>query len=161
MFLGFVVILLVVRANVRVIEQTQAYVVERLGTFHAVWKAGRLRFTIPLIDRVVCIVPLGEQALDLSPSEPVVTKDGVTVQIGMTVYFEVTDPEMYTYGVKDLGPAMEPFAGIALRNMAGETEQDQMLPSYGAISAKVCAVLCKTADSWGVRVNRVELKSCT
>ena len=147
----------VVAANVRVVQQSRAFVVERLGAFQAVWSVG-LHFKIPFIERVVKNVSLKEQVVDFAP-QPVITKDNVTMQIDTVVYFQITDPKLYTYGVEHPMSAIENLTATTLRNIIGDLELDQALTSRDHINTKMRAILDEATDPWGIKVNRVELKS--
>jgi regulator of protease activity HflC (stomatin/prohibitin superfamily) len=150
-------VLLFVAANIKVVQQARAYVIERLGVFHKVWKSG-LHFKIPFIERISKIVSLKEQVVDFPP-QPVITKDNVTMQIDTVVYFEITDPKLYTYGVERPLNAIEMLAATSLRNLVGELELDQTLTSRDTINSKLRVILDEATDPWGIKVNRVELKS--
>ena len=147
----------VVAANVRVVQQSRAFVVERLGAFQSVWGVG-LHFKIPFIERVVKNVSLKEQVVDFAP-QPVITKDNVTMQIDTVVYFQITDPKLYTYGVEHPMSAIENLTATTLRNIIGDLELDQALTSRDHINTKMRAILDEATDPWGIKVNRVELKS--
>jgi len=147
----------VVAANVRVVQQSRAFVVERLGAFQSVWSVG-LHFKIPFIERVVKNVSLKEQVVDFAP-QPVITKDNVTMQIDTVVYFQITDPKLYTYGVEHPMSAIENLTATTLRNIIGDLELDQALTSRDHINTKMRAILDEATDPWGIKVNRVELKS--
>ena len=152
-----VVLLLVLIKNVVVVRQSRAYVIERLGAFHAVWGVG-IHFKLPFIERVAKVVSLKEQVVDFAP-QPVITKDNVTMQIDTVVFFEITDPKLYTYGVEHPMPAIENLTATTLRNIIGELELDQSLTSRDVINTKMRAILDEATDPWGIRVNRVELKN--
>ncbi|MBQ1410801.1 MAG: SPFH/Band 7/PHB domain protein [Oscillospiraceae bacterium] len=143
--------------RIRVVKQSQAYVIERLGAFHAVWPVG-LHFLTPFIDRIARIVSLKEQVLDYPP-QPVITKDNVTMQIDTVVYFQITDPRLYAYGVEQPMMAMETLTATTLRNIIGDLELDQTLTSRDVINTKMRAILDEATDPWGIKVNRVELKN--
>ena len=143
--------------NVVVVRQSRAYVIERLGAFHAVWGVG-IHFKIPFIERVAKVVSLKEQVVDFAP-QPVITKDNVTMQIDTVIFFEITDPKLYTYGVEHPMPAIENLTATTLRNIIGELELDQSLTSRDVINTKMRAILDEATDPWGIRVNRVELKN--
>jgi regulator of protease activity HflC (stomatin/prohibitin superfamily) len=132
-------------------------VVERLGAFHAVWGVG-IHFKIPFLERVAKVVSLKEQVVDFAP-QPVITKDNVTMQIDTVVFFEITDPKLYTYGVEHPMPAIENLTATTLRNIIGELELDQSLTSRDIINAKMRSILDEATDPWGIRINRVELKN--
>ncbi|MBE6956723.1 MAG: SPFH/Band 7/PHB domain protein [Oscillospiraceae bacterium] len=152
-----VLVLIVLAANIRVVQQSRAYVVERLGAFQAVWGVG-LHFKIPLIERIVKNVSLKEQVVDFAP-QPVITKDNVTMQIDTVVYFQITDPKLYAYGVEYPMSAIENLTATTLRNIIGDLELDQALTSRDHINTKMRAILDEATDPWGIKVNRVELKS--
>ena len=152
-----VLALLVVARNVRVVQQSQAYVVERLGAFNVVWNVG-VHLKIPFVERVASRVSLKEQVLDYPP-QPVITKDNVTMQIDTVVYFQITDPKLYTYGVEYPMVAMETLTATTLRNIIGDLELDQTLTSRDVINTKMRAILDEVTDPWGIKVNRVELKN--
>ena len=152
-----VLALLVVARNVRVVQQSQAYVVERLGAFNVVWNVG-VHLKIPFVERVASRVSLKEQVLDYPP-QPVITKDNVTMQIDTVVYFQITDPKLYTYGVEQPMVAMETLTATTLRNIIGDLELDQTLTSRDVINTRMRAILDEATDPWGIKVNRVELKN--
>ena len=152
-----VVLLIVIISNIVVVQQSKAYVIERLGAFQAVWGVG-LHVKIPFIDRIARRVNLKEQVLDYPP-QPVITKDNVTMQIDTVVYFQITDPKLYTYGVERPMTAMETLTATTLRNIIGDLELDQTLTSRDIINTKMRAILDEATDPWGIKVNRVELKN--
>ena len=156
-FALIVIIFIIAIANIQVVQQSRAYVVERLGAFHAVWGVG-LHFKIPFIDRIVRRVTLKEQVHDYPP-QPVITKDNVTMQIDTVVYFQITDPKLYCYGVEQPMTAMETLTATTLRNIIGDLELDQTLTSRDVINTKMRAILDEATDPWGIKVNRVELKN--
>ena len=143
--------------NIAVVQQSRAYVIERLGAFQGVWGVG-LHFKVPFIDRVTRKVSLKEQVLDYPP-QPVITKDNVTMQIDTVVYFQITDPKLYTYGVEQPMMAMETLTATTLRNIIGDLELDQTLTSRDVVNTKMRAILDEATDPWGIKVNRVELKN--
>ena len=151
------VILFIIISNIFVVQQSRAYVVERLGAFHAVQGVG-MHFKMPFIDRIARRVSLKEQVLDYPP-QPVITKDNVTMQIDTVVYFQITDPKLYTYGVEMPMAAMETLTATTLRNIIGDLELDQTLTSRDIINTKMRAILDEATDPWGIKVNRVELKN--
>ena len=154
----FLVIVLVILARcIRVVQQSKAYVIERLGAFHTVWSVG-LHFKIPFIDRILKVISLKEQVADFPP-QPVITKDNVTMQIDTVLYFQVTDPKLYAYGVENPMNAIENLTATTLRNIIGELELDQSLTSRDIINARMRAILDEATDPWGIKVNRVELKN--
>ena len=152
-----VVILALIVANIQIVQQSKAYVIERLGAFHSVWGVG-LHFKLPFIERVVKKVSLKEQVADFDP-QPVITKDNVTMQIDTVIYFQITDPKLYTYGVEYPMSAIENLTATTLRNIIGELELDQSLTSRDTINAKMRSILDEATDPWGIKVNRVELKN--
>jgi len=152
-----VVILAIVISNIYVVQQSRAYVIERLGGFHAVQGVG-LHFKVPFIDRIARRVSLKEQVLDYPP-QPVITKDNVTMQIDTVVYFQITDPKLYAYGVEQPMAAMETLTATTLRNIIGDLELDQTLTSRDVVNTKMRAILDEATDPWGIKVNRVELKN--
>ena len=152
-----VLVLILIVSNIHVVRQSKAYVVERLGAFHAVWGVG-LHLKLPFIERVVKKVSLKEQVADFDP-QPVITKDNVTMQIDTVIYFQITDPKLYTYGVEYPMSAIENLTATTLRNIIGELELDQSLTSRDTINAKMRAILDEATDPWGIKVNRVELKN--
>ena len=152
-----VLVLLIVVRNIYVVQQSKAYVIERLGAFHSVWGVG-LHLKVPFIERVVKKVSLKEQVADFDP-QPVITKDNVTMQIDTVIYFQITDPRLYTYGVEYPMNAIENLTATTLRNIIGELELDQSLTSRDTINAKMRTILDEATDPWGIKVNRVELKN--
>jgi len=152
-----IVVLLVLAANIRVVPQSRAYVIERLGAFQGVWAVG-LHFKIPFIERVSKNVSLKEQVVDFAP-QPVITKDNVTMQIDTVIYFQITDPKLYTYGVENPMSAIENLTATTLRNIIGDLELDQTLTSRDHINTKMRSLLDEATDPWGIKVNRVELKN--
>ena len=161
---AFIVIALVIVAvvalvllNVRVVPQSKAYVIERLGTYFATWETG-LHVKIPFIDRIAKVVSLKEQVVDFKP-QPVITKDNVTMQIATVVFYQITDPKLYTYGVESPISAIENLSATTLRNIIGEMELDSTLTSRDTINAKIRVILDEATDPWGIKVNRVELKN--
>ncbi len=152
-----VLILVVIVRNIYVVQQSKAYVVERLGAFHSVWGVG-LHLKLPFVERVVKKVSLKEQVADFDP-QPVITKDNVTMQIDTVIYFQITDPKLYTYGVEYPMNAIENLTATTLRNIIGEMELDQSLTSRDVINAKMRSILDEATDPWGIKVNRVELKN--
>ena len=161
--MGLVILILIVLAfliliaNIAVVQQSRAYVVERLGAFHSVWGVG-MHFKFPFIDRIARRVSLKEQVLDYPP-QPVITKDNVTMQIDTVVYFQITDPKLYCYGVEQPMMAMETLTATTLRNIIGDLELDQTLTSRDVINTRMRAILDDATDPWGIKVNRVELKN--
>ena len=152
-----VLVLIVIVRNIYVVQQSRAYVIERLGAFSAVWTVG-MHFKVPFVERVAKKVSLKEQVLDYPP-QPVITKDNVTMQIDTVVYFQITDPKLYAYGVEHPMMAMETLTATTLRNIIGDLELDQTLTSRDVINTKMRAILDEATDPWGIKVNRVELKN--
>ena len=152
-----ILILAVIVSCIQIVQQSKAYVIERLGAFHSVWGVG-MHFKLPFIERVVKKVSLKEQVADFDP-QPVITKDNVTMQIDTVVYFQITDPKLYTYGVEYPMSAIENLTATTLRNIIGELELDQSLTSRDTINAKMRSILDEATDPWGIKVNRVELKN--
>ena len=156
--IGFVVLIaIIVISNIAVVQQSHAYVIERLGAFNSVWGVG-LHFKVPFIDRIAKRVSLKEQVHDYPP-QPVITKDNVTMQIDTVVYFQITDPKLYAYGVEHPMAAMETLTATTLRNIIGDLELDQTLTSRDIINTKMRSILDEATDPWGIKVNRVELKN--
>ena len=156
--IGFIaIVFLIIISNIQVVQQSKAYVIERLGAFREVWGVG-LHFKVPFIDRVARRVNLKEQVHDYPP-QPVITKDNVTMQIDTVVYFQITDPKLYCYGVEQPMTAMETLTATTLRNIIGDLELDQTLTSRDVINTKMRAILDEATDPWGIKVNRVELKN--
>ena len=153
----FVLFLVIIISNIAVVQQSRAYVIERLGAFQTVWGVG-LHFKVPFIDRIARRVSLKEQVLDYPP-QPVITKDNVTMQIDTVVYFQITDPKLYAYGVEQPMAAMETLTATTLRNIIGDLELDQTLTSRDVVNTKMRAILDEATDPWGIKVNRVELKN--
>ena len=154
---AIVVLLILVISNIAIVQQSYAYVIERLGAFHKVWSVGP-HIKVPFIDRIARRVSLKEQVLDYPP-QPVITKDNVTMQIDTVVYFQITDPKLYTYGVEHPMAAMETLTATTLRNIIGDLELDQTLTSRDVVNTKMRAILDEATDPWGIKVNRVELKN--
>ena len=152
-----VVILALIIANIQIVQQSRAYVVERLGAFRAVWGVG-LHVKLPFFERVVKKVSLKEQVADFPP-QPVITKDNVTMQIDTVIYFQITDPKLYTYGVEHPMNAIENLTATTLRNIIGDMELDQSLTSRDVINSRMRSILDEATDPWGIKVNRVELKN--
>ena len=161
--MGFVILaiigiaFIVIITNISVVQQSRAYVIERLGAFHSVWGVG-MHFKVPFIDRIARRVSLKEQVLDYPP-QPVITKDNVTMQIDTVVYFQITDPKLYAYGVEQPMAAMETLTATTLRNIIGDLELDQTLTSRDVVNTKMRSILDEATDPWGIKVNRVELKN--
>ena len=157
-FLGIlVVVLAIVAANIKIVPQSKAYVIERLGAYSATWQTG-FHVKVPFFERVAKIVSLKEQVVDFDP-QPVITKDNVTMQIDTVVFFQITDPKLYTYGVERPISAIENLTATTLRNIIGELELDATLTSRDTINAKIRVILDEATDPWGIKVNRVELKN--
>lgn len=156
--LVFLILIVIVR-NINVVQQSRAYVIERLGAFSKVWQVG-IHFKVPFIERVAKKVSLKEQVLDYPP-QPVITKDNVTMQIDTVVYFQITDPKLYTYGVESPMDAIENLTATTLRNIIGELELDESLTSREHINSKIRLVLDEATDPWGIKINRVEVKNIT
>ena len=152
-----VIALIIVATNIRVVQQARAVVVERLGAYQQTWGVG-LHFKIPFIDRIAKTVSLKEQVVDFPP-QPVITKDNVTMQIDTVIYFQITDPKLYTYGVEHPLTAIENLSATTLRNIIGELELDQTLTSRDIINTKMRGILDEATDPWGIKINRVELKN--
>ena len=152
-----IILFIIVISNIQVVQQSKAYVIERLGAFQTVWGVG-IHFKFPFIDRVARRVSLKEQVLDYPP-QPVITKDNVTMQIDTVVYFQITDPKLYAYGVEQPMAAMETLTATTLRNIIGDLELDQTLTSRDVVNTKMRAILDEATDPWGIKVNRVELKN--
>ena len=153
----FLIAIAILIKNIRVVQQAKAFVVERLGAYQTTWHVG-LHFKIPFIERVAKVVSLKEQVVDFPP-QPVITKDNVTMQIDTVIYFQITDPKMYTYGVEHPLTAIENLTATTLRNIIGELELDQTLTSRDIINSKMRSILDEATDPWGIKVNRVELKN--
>ena len=152
-----VILLLLIVRNIRVVQQANAYVIERLGAYSTTWTVG-LHIKIPFIERVAKVVTLKEQVADFLP-QPVITKDNVTIQIDTVIYFQITDPKLYTYGIEQPMMAIENLTATTLRNIIGNLELDQCLTSRDIINSKMRAILDDATDPWGIKVNRVELKN--
>ena len=153
----FLLAIVVLVKNIKVVQQAKAIVVERLGAYQTTWNVG-LHFKIPFIERVAKVVSLKEQVVDFPP-QPVITKDNVTMQIDTVIYFQITDPKMYTYGVEHPLTAIENLTATTLRNIIGELELDQTLTSRDIINSKMRSILDEATDPWGIKINRVELKN--
>ena len=152
-----VLIVVIVLPNIKVVPQARAYVIERIGSYHEIWRNG-LHIKIPFLDRVANNVSLKEIVKDFAP-QPVITKDNVTMQIDTVVYFQITDPKLYTYGVENPINAIENLTATTLRNIIGELELDQTLTSRDIINSKMRSILDEATDPWGIKVNRVEVKN--
>lgn len=154
--IALIILILIVR-NIKVVPQAHAFVIERLGTYHVTWETG-LHLKVPFIDRISKRVSLKEQVVDFPP-QPVITRDNVTMQIDTVVYFEITDPKLYTYGVERPLSAIENLTATTLRNIIGDLELDNTLTSRDTINDKIRIILDEATDAWGIRVIRVELKN--
>ena len=152
-----VLVLIIIVRNIRVVQQSKAYVVERLGAYKVTWGTG-IHIKVPFIERVAKVISLKEQVADFPP-QPVITKDNVTMQIDTVVYFQITDPKLYTYGIEHPMVAIENLSATTLRNIIGDLELDQCLTSRDIINAKMRNILDEAPDPWGIKVNRVELKN--
>ncbi|MGE5604310.1 MAG: SPFH domain-containing protein [Bacteroidota bacterium] len=149
--------LLIIIGNIKVVPQSYAFVIERLGAYLTTWDVG-LHLKIPFLDRVASVVTLKEQVADFKP-QPVITKDNVTMQIDTVVYYQITDPKMYTYGVDHPMAAIENLTATTLRNIIGDLELDQTLTSRDTVNTKMRSILDEATDPWGIKINRVELKN--
>lgn len=150
-------IILILIANIKVVPQAHAFVVERLGAYHDTWNTG-LHFKVPFFDKISKKISLKEQVIDFPP-QPVITKDNVTMQIDTVIYFQVTDPKLYTYGVERPLSAIENLSATTLRNIIGDLELDHTLTSRDTINTQIRTILDEATDAWGIKVNRVELKN--
>ena len=160
LIVGIAIVVLIIIAiirNIKIVPQAHAYVIERLGAYHATWETG-LHFKIPFIDKVSKKVSLKEQVVDFPP-QPVITRDNATMQIDTVVYFEITDPKLYTYGVERPLSAIENLTATTLRNIIGDLELDSTLTSRDTINDKIRIILDEATDAWGIKVIRVELKN--
>lgn len=154
-----IIIIGLIVTNIRIVPQANAFVIERLGAYHGTWQVG-LHFKIPLIDKVSRKVSLKEHVIDFPP-QPVITKDNVTIEIDTVVYFQITDPKLYAYGVENPMAAIENLTATTLRNIIGELELDGTLTSREHINSKIRIVLDEATDAWGIKINRVEVKNIT
>ena len=152
-----VVVIIALICNIKIVPQAKAYVIERLGGYHATWSTG-VHFTVPIIDRVASKISLKENVVDFPP-QPVITKDNVTMQIDTVVFFRILDPKQYTYGVERPMMAIENLTATTLRNIIGDLELDATLTSRDVINSKITHVLDEATDPWGIKINRVELKN--
>ena len=152
-----VLVLIIILPSIKVVPQSKCYIIERLGSYYATWNNG-LHYKIPFIDRISGIISLKEMVKDFAP-QPVITKDNVTMQIDTVVYFPITDPKLYTYGVDNPINAIENLTATTLRNIIGELELDQTLTSRDIINSKMRAILDEATDPWGIKINRVEVKN--
>ncbi|MBQ7109113.1 MAG: SPFH/Band 7/PHB domain protein [Clostridia bacterium] len=158
LIIGILVLLIIIFvSNIKIVPQAHAYIVERLGAYHATWSVG-LHFKIPMIEKIAKRVSLKEQVVDFPP-QPVITKDNVTMQIDTVVYFQITDPRLYTYGVELPMSAIENLTATTLRNIIGDMELDESLTSRDIINTKMRSILDEATDPWGIKINRVELKN--
>ena len=153
----FILLAITLIRCIRIVQQAKAYVIEFLGAYKTTWNVG-IHFKLPIVERVAKIVSLKEQVADFPP-QPVITKDNVTMQIDTVIYFQITDPKMYTYGIEQPIVAIENLAATTLRNIIGDLELDQCLTSRDIINTKMRAILDEATDPWGIKVNRVELKN--
>ena len=151
-----VLVLVIILPNVKIVSQSECYVIERLGSYYTTWGNG-LHFKIPFIDRISSRVSLKEKVKDFPP-QPVITKDNVTMQIDTVVYFQITDSKMYTYGVEKPLNAIENLTATTLRNLIGDLELDQTLTSRDIINSKMRSILDEATNPWGIKINRVEVK---
>ena len=152
-----IIVLLIIVRNIRIVQQSKVMIIERLGKFQTTWGTG-IHFKIPLFERVAKTISLKEQVADFPP-QPVITKDNVTMQIDTVIYFQITDPKLYTYGIEHPMVAIENLSATTLRNIIGDLELDQCLTSRDIINAKMRNILDEATDPWGIKVNRVELKN--
>ncbi|MBQ3703710.1 MAG: SPFH/Band 7/PHB domain protein [Oscillospiraceae bacterium] len=152
----FVLVIICVRC-IRIVQQAKAYVIEFLGAYKTTWNVG-IHFKLPFVERIAKVVSLKEQVADFPP-QPVITKDNVTMQIDTVVYFQITDPRLYTYGIEQPMLAIENLSATTLRNIIGDLELDQCLTSRDIINSKMRSILDEATDPWGIKVNRVELKN--
>ena len=152
-----ILVIVIVIPNVKIVPQSKCYILERLGSYFTTWDNG-LHFKIPFIDRISAVVSLKEIVKDFAP-QPVITKDNVTMQIDTVVYFQITDPKLYTYGIENPVNAIENLTATTLRNIIGELELDQTLTSRDVINSKMRSILDEATDPWGIKVNRVEVKN--
>ena len=152
-----IVLILIIITNIKIVPQSKTFVIERLGSYKSTWQTG-LHFKIPFIERIANNVSLKEKVRDFAP-EPVITKDNVTMQIDTVVYFQITDPKLYTYGVENPINAIETLTATTLRNIIGELELDETLTSRDLINNKMCLILDEATDPWGIKINRVEVKN--
>ena len=152
-----IVLILIIITNIKKVPQSKTFVIERLGSYKSTWQTG-LHFKIPFIERIANNVSLKEKVRDFAP-QPVITKDNVTMQIDTVVYFQITDPKLYTYGVENPINAIETLTATTLRNIIGELELDETLTSRDLINNKMCLILDEATDPWGIKINRVEVKN--
>ena len=157
LFILAIIILVMIISNIKIVPQAHAYIIERLGGFYATWSVG-VHVKVPFIDRISKKVNLKEHVVDFEP-QPVITKDNVTMQIDTVIYYQITDPKLYAYGVERPMMAIENLTATTLRNIIGEMELDESLTSRDVINTKMRAVLDEATDPWGIKINRVELKN--
>ena len=153
----FIILAIMIIVNIRVVSQSQAYIIERLGGYHSTWNVG-IHVKMPFIDKIINKMSLKEKVFDFPP-QPVITKDNVTMMIDTVVYFQITDPKLYTYGVEKPINALENLSATTLRNIIGELELDESLTSRDVINTKMRSILDEATDPWGIKVNRVEVKN--
>lgn len=158
-FALIVLILIILILNIKIVPQAHSYVIERLGGYYATWGTG-LHFKIPFVDRISKKVSMKEQVVDFKP-QPVITEDNVTMQIDTVVYYQITDPKLYTYGVEYPMMAIENLTATTLRNIIGDMELDETLTSRDVVNTKMRSILDEATDPWGIKINRVELKNIT
>ena len=151
------IVLLILVRNIRIVQQANAFVIERLGAYHTTWNVG-LHIKIPFIENIARKVSLKEQVADFLP-QPVITKDNVTMQIDTVIYYQITDPKLFTYGIENPSVAIENLSATTLRNIIGALELDQCLTSRDIINTRMRSILDEATDPWGIKVNRVELKN--
>lgn len=156
-FIIILIIIFIIASGIRIVSQSKAMVVERLGAYDRTMKTG-VNYKVPIIDRIANVVSLKEVARDFAP-QPVITKDNVTMQIDTVVYYQITDPKLYTYGIENPVSAIENLTATTLRNIIGELELDETLTSRDIINSKMRVILDEATDSWGIKVNRVEVKN--
>ena len=152
-----IVLILIIITNIKIVPQSKTFVIERLGSYKSTWQTG-LHFKIPFIERIANNVSLKEKVRDFAP-QPVITKDNVTMQIDTVVYFQITDPKLYTYGVENPINAIETLTATTLRNIIGDLELDETLTSRDLINNKMCLILNEATDPWIIKINRVEVKN--
>lgn len=158
-FALIVLILIILILNIKIVPQAHSYVIERLGGYYTTWGTG-LHFKIPFVDRISKKVSMKEQVVDFKP-QPVITEDNVTMQIDTVVYYQITDPKLYTYGVEYPMMAIENLTATTLRNIIGDMELDETLTSRDVVNTKMRSILDEATDPWGIKINRVELKNIT
>ena len=158
-FALIVLILIILILNIKIVPQAHSYVIERLGGYYTTWGTG-LHYKIPFVDRISKKVSMKEQVVDFKP-QPVITEDNVTMQIDTVVYYQITDPKLYTYGVEYPMMAIENLTATTLRNIIGDMELDETLTSRDVVNTKMRSILDEATDPWGIKINRVELKNIT